>query len=81
MEESDELVDLDSTEWWKQNRHRVLAGARLKVGLTQEQLAERTGFSLEFIKDCEDGKETICKDVADIFAKALDTYPEKFLSK
>ncbi len=80
MESGNALVDLNSTEWWKQNRHRVLTGARLKVNLTQEQLPERTGFSVEFVKDCEANTDVICKDVAVVFAKALDTYPEKFLT-
>jgi len=79
--QDEELVDLNSTEWWKQNQHRVLIGARLKANLTQEQLAERTGFSLDVIKNWEAGKIGISVTDAHILAEALDTYPEKFSSK
>jgi len=47
-EPDDEFVPIESTEYWKEmERNRIgnlLAGSRLKAGLTQAQLAEKLEF-------------------------------------
>ena len=35
---------------------------RVKAGLTQEELAQRAGVGLRFIRDLEQGKETVRSD-------------------
>ena len=35
---------------------------RKKLGLTQEEFAVRTGLGLRFVRDLEQGKETVCMD-------------------
>lgn len=80
-DDEDELIDINETDWWKKNKHRVLAGARLKIGLTQKQLAETVGIRQTVLSEYENGKRRITPKMAEKFAKALNTYPEKFLMK
>lgn len=75
----EELVDLSETEWWKQNHFRVLTGCRLRRNMTQAKLAELTGLKKSVISEYENGKRRITRAAAEKLAKALDTYPEKFL--
>jgi len=79
-EQDEELVDINDTEFWKENKHRVLTGARLKAGMTQKRLAELTGIRQTMISEYEKGKRRITKKAAEKFAAALQTFPEKFLS-
>jgi DNA-binding XRE family transcriptional regulator len=50
----------------------VLRGARLKQGLSQKTLAERTGIPQRHISEMETGKRTIGKSRAEKLAGALD---------
>ncbi len=77
--EDEELVDIDKTGWWKENKFRVLTGARLKAGISQRRLAGMIHVRPSVISEYEHGKRRISRDVAEKLAKALDTYPEKFL--
>jgi DNA-binding transcriptional regulator YiaG len=49
-----------------------LAGARRREGLTQRQLAEKTGIPQRHISEMENGKRTIGKDRAKVLAEALN---------
>ena len=64
-EPNDELVPIESTEYWEHmEKNRVgnlLAGARLKAGLTQAQLAEELGIRQNMVSDYERGRRT-CSD-------------------
>ena len=53
---------------------------RLERGLTQKQLAETVGIRQTVLSEYENGKRRITPKMAEKFAKALNTYPEKFLS-
>lgn len=75
----EELVNLSETEWWKQNHFRVLTGCRLRRNMNQAKLAELTGLKKSVISEYENGKRRITRAAAEKLAKALDTYPEKFL--
>lgn len=79
LSDDEELVNINDTDWWKNNKHRVLAGARLKIGLTQKQLAEKTGLRQTVISEYENGKRRMTMKMARKFAAALNTYPEKFM--
>ena len=48
-----------------------LAGARHREGLTQRKLAELTGIPQRHISEMENGKRTIGKKNAKVFAKVL----------
>jgi ribosome-binding protein aMBF1 (putative translation factor) len=70
-EPEDEFVSIESTEYWKEmERNRIgnlLAGARLKAGLTQAQLAEKLGIRQNMVSDYEHGRRTY----SDAMAKRL----------
>jgi DNA-binding transcriptional regulator YiaG len=67
----DELVSIESTDYWKEmEKNRVgnlLAGARLKAGLTQAQLARELGIRQNMVSDYENGRRTY----SDAMAKRL----------
>ena len=56
-----------------------LRGARKKEGLTQEELAKKTGIPQRHISEMENGKRTIGKKNAVLLAKALDVSYRIFL--
>lgn len=57
-----------------------LAGARYKEGLTQTQLANKTGIPRRHISEMENGKRTIGKQNAHKLGKALDIDPRLLLN-
>ena len=63
----------------KQLIGKVLAGARHREGMTQIQLAEKTGIPQRHLSEMEHGKRTIGKKNAKLFAKALNTDYRVFL--
>lgn len=58
----------------------ALRGARFREGLTQKDLAKRSGVSQENISKMENGKRGIGEKVARRLAKALDIDPSLLLS-
>jgi len=66
-----DLVSIESTDYWKEmEKNRVgnlLAGARLKAGLTQAQLASELGIRQNMMSDYENGRRTY----SDAMAKRL----------
>ena len=70
-EEQDEFVSIESTGFWKEmEKNRIgnlLAGARLKAGLTQAALAEQLGIRQNMVSDYERGRRTY----SDAMAKRL----------
>jgi len=70
-EPEDELVSIESTEYWQEmEKNRIgnlLAGARLKAGLTQAQLAKKLGIRQNMVSDYEHGK----RYYSDAMAKRL----------
>jgi DNA-binding XRE family transcriptional regulator len=71
----DELVSIESTEYWTEmEKNRVgnlLAGARLKAGLTQAQLAEKLGIRQNMVSDYERGRRTCSEAMAMRLSKTL----------
>jgi ribosome-binding protein aMBF1 (putative translation factor) len=71
QEPDDEFVSIESTEYWKEmEKNRIgnlLAGARLKAGLTQAELAKRLGVRQNMVSDYENGRRTY----SDAMAKRL----------
>ena len=59
-EPDDERVSIESTDYWKEmEKNRIgnlLAGARLKAGLTQAQLAHELGIRQNMVSDYENGR-------------------------
>jgi ribosome-binding protein aMBF1 (putative translation factor) len=74
-----EPVDLESTEWWRKNKCRVLAGARLKAGMTQQELAAKSGIKQSVICAYETGRRRITPKAAIRLAASLKTTPAHLL--
>lgn len=56
-----------------------LRGSRMKEGMTQKQLAEKTGIPQRHISEMENGKRPIGKKHALLFGKALNIGYKVFL--
>lgn len=74
-------VSIESTDYWKEmERNRVgnlLAGARLKAGLTQAQLAEKLGIRQNMISDYERGRRSYSDAMAKRLSKTLKVKEER----
>jgi DNA-binding XRE family transcriptional regulator len=79
-EPDDGLVPIESTEYWKEmERNRIgnlLAGSRLKAGLTQAQLAEKLGIRQNMVSDYERGRRTYSHAMAARLCKVLQIKEE-----
>jgi ribosome-binding protein aMBF1 (putative translation factor) len=80
-EPEDGLVSNESTEYWKEmEKNRVgnlLAGARLKVGMTQAQLADKLGIRQNMVSDYERGRRTYSDAMAKRLSKTLKVKEER----
>lgn len=74
---------------WRESRHysdpaklpgQILAGARYREDLTQEELSERTGIPRRHISEMENGRRPIGKANARKLAEVLNIDPRRFLS-
>lgn len=74
-DEEDVTVPVEGTEFWKEmEKNRVgnlLAGARLKAGLTQEQLADRLEIRQNMVSDYERGRRAVSPEMARRFSSVL----------
>ncbi|MBM3325146.1 MAG: helix-turn-helix transcriptional regulator [Calditrichaeota bacterium] len=79
-EPEDEFVSIESTEYWKEmEKSRVgnlLAGARLKAGLTQAQLADKLGIRQNMVSDYERGRRTYSDAMAKRISQTLQVKEE-----
>jgi ribosome-binding protein aMBF1 (putative translation factor) len=77
----DDAVPVEDTEYWKEmERNRVgnlLAGARLKAGFTQAQLAEKLGIRQNMVSDYEHGRRTVSPAMAKRLSKVLKVREER----
>jgi ribosome-binding protein aMBF1 (putative translation factor) len=68
-------VPIEETDFWKEMQSNrvgnLLAGARLKEGITQAQLAEKLGIRQNMISDYERGRRRLSPSMAKRIAKAL----------
>lgn len=76
----DELVAIESTDYWRElEKNRVgnlLAGARLKAGLTQAQLAQALGIRQNMVSDYENGRRTYSDAMAKRLSAVLEVKEE-----
>lgn len=75
----DKLIDVNETAWWAKMRKQLLAGFRLKAGLTQKRLAELSGIRQSVISEYERGKRPLTMAAALKLAPALSVKPEQLL--
>ena len=80
-EPEEEFVAIESTAYWKEmEKNRVgnlLAGARLKAGLTQAQLAGKLGIRLNMVSDYERGRRTYSDAMAKRLSRTLKVKEER----
>ncbi|MBI3986882.1 MAG: helix-turn-helix transcriptional regulator [Lentisphaerae bacterium] len=79
-EPGDEFVSIESTDYWKEmEKNRIgnlLAGARLKAGLTQAQLAGELGIRQNMVSDYEHGRRTYSDNMAKRISAVLKVKEE-----
>lgn len=82
-EPEETFIPIESTEYWKKmEKNRVgnlLAGARLKAGLTQAELADKLGIRQNMVSDYERGRRTYSDDMAKRLSKTLKVKEEHLL--
>ena len=73
--DNSQSLPVEETDFWKEMQSNrignLLAGARLKAGLTQLQLAEKLGVRQNMISDYERGKRRLSPSMAKRIAKIL----------
>jgi ribosome-binding protein aMBF1 (putative translation factor) len=76
-----ESIAIEDTDFWKEMQSNrignLLAGARLKAGLSQAQLAEKLGIRQNMISDYERGKRRLSPAMAKRIAEILQISVEK----
>ena len=74
-EQNNASVRIEETSYWKEmEKNRVgnlLAGARLKAGLTQTQLAEKIGIRQNMVSDYERGHRMYSENMAKRLSETL----------
>jgi ribosome-binding protein aMBF1 (putative translation factor) len=74
-DEDEASIPVEETEFWKEmEKNRVgnlLAGARLKAGLTQEQLADKLEIRQNMVSDYERGRRALSPEMARRFSSVL----------
>lgn len=79
-EPDDELISIESTDYWKEmERNRIgnlLAGARMKAGLTQAQLARQMGIRQNMVSDYEHGRRAYSNAMAKRLSAVLKVKEE-----
>jgi len=74
--DNSDSLPVEDTDFWKEMQSNrignLLAGARLKAGLTQSRLAKKLRIRQNMISDYERGKRRLAPDMAKRFAKALN---------
>ena len=80
-EGDDELIELSRTDWWEQNRFRVLRGLRRKHDMSQEELARKSGIARSVIALYENGRRRITLRAAEKLGKALGEDPRKLVTE
>ena len=80
-EPEEEYIPIESSGYWQEmEKNRVgnlLAGARLKAGLTQAQLAEKLGIRQNMVSDYERGRRTYSDAMAKRLSKTLKVKEER----
>lgn len=79
-EGDDELVDINRTAWWAKMRKQVLAGYRLRSGLTQKKLAALSGIRQTVISEYETGRRPLTLAAALKLAPHLNVPAERLMN-
>ena len=84
-EDEDELLDVTTTDWYRETKKRITPGDTLRIyrenaGLTQTALGQKIGgVPRQHISNMENGKRPIGKESAKKLAAALNVDYRAFL--
>jgi ribosome-binding protein aMBF1 (putative translation factor) len=82
-DDSEDSIPIEETEFWNEmEKNRIgnlIAGARLKAGLTQAELAKKLGIRQNMISDYERGRRNLSEVMAKRFSKILKVREERFM--
>ena len=83
IDDDEELVAVEDTEWYKETEVRMTPAKTLKImwtnaGLTQQQLADKIGIAKQNYNSLERGARPISMLMARKLAKALGTFYTMF---
>ena len=80
-DEHSDSIPVEDTDFWKEMQSNrignLLAGARLKAGMTQAELARKLGVRQNMISDYERGKRRVSQSMAKRLAKSLNIKTER----
>jgi ribosome-binding protein aMBF1 (putative translation factor) len=83
IDEAEESVPVEETDFWMEmEKNRVgnlLAGTRLKAGLTQADVARKLGIRQNMVSDYERGKRPLSPSMAKRFSKVLKVKEERLI--
>ena len=83
IDEAEESVPVEETDFWvEMEKNRVgnlLAGARLKAGLKQADVARKLGIRQNMVSDYERGKRPLSPAMAKRFSKVLRVKEERLI--
>ena len=84
IEPEDELVDITTTDWYKEMEKKMkpsdyLRHLREAHGLTQKALGEAVGTNAAHISDYETGQRTISKEMAKKLARLFKISTDVFI--
>lgn len=80
-DDNEEVIPVEETNFYREmQKNRIgnlLEAARLRAGLTQKELAEKTGLKQNMISDYERSKRRLTRAMARRIAAALDMPVER----
>lgn len=83
LDEAEESVPVEEIDFWKEmEKNRIgnlLAGARLKAGLKQADVARKLGIRQNMVSDYERGKRPLSPTMAKRFSRVLKVKEERLL--
>lgn len=81
--EHEDNIAIEETDFWQEMQSNrignLLAGARLKAGLTQAQLAQKLDIQQNMISDYERGKRRLSPAMGKRIAKSLNIKVERLI--
>jgi DNA-binding transcriptional regulator YiaG len=84
IDDGDDLVDISTTEWYKEMEKKMTPGKYLRNlreahGLSQKAVGEKIGTNAAHVSDYETGQRAISKAMAKKLAVVFNTSPAVFI--
>jgi len=82
-DDTEDFIPVEETEFWNEmEKNRIgnlIAGARLKAGFTQADLARKLGIRQNMVSDYERGRRNLSEVMAKRFSKVLNVREERLM--